>query len=141
MHVDGVLETAIYVDDLPAAEAFYRQVLGLELYSREPGRHVFFRCGAGMLLIFDPRTTASQEVIVGGVTLPRHGASGPGHVAFRVPERDLAAWRERLAAQGIAIEAEVEWPNGGRSIYFRDPAGTSVELATPRLWGLPEVPS
>ena len=42
----------------------------------------------------------------------------------------------------VSIEAEVEWPNGGFSIYLRDPAGNSVELATPSIWGLGErVPS
>jgi catechol 2,3-dioxygenase-like lactoylglutathione lyase family enzyme len=37
-------------------------------------------------------------------------------------------WRERLAANGIAIEHEQDWPQGTHSIYFRDPAGNSVEL-------------
>ena len=36
--------------------------------------------------------------------------------------------------RGVAIEAEVEWPSGGRSLYFRDPAGNVVELAPPTLW-------
>jgi hypothetical protein len=36
----------------------------------------------------------------------------------------------------VAIEADFEWPKGGRSIYFRDPAGNSVEFAEPRIWGL-----
>jgi hypothetical protein len=35
------------------------------------------------------------------------------------------------------IEKEFGWPRGGRSIYFRDPAGNSVELVTPGLWGSP----
>ncbi|MDQ3546548.1 MAG: glyoxalase/bleomycin resistance/extradiol dioxygenase family protein, partial [Verrucomicrobiota bacterium] len=43
-------------------------------------------------------------------------------------------WRERLQEAGVAIESEVEWPEGGRSLYFRDPAGNSVELAPPTLW-------
>ena len=39
----------------------------------------------------------------------------------------------------MTIEQEVDWPRGGRSFYFRDPAGNSLELATPRIWGLPDV--
>jgi catechol 2,3-dioxygenase-like lactoylglutathione lyase family enzyme len=35
---------------------------------------------------------------------------------------------------GVAIEADFRWPNGARSIYVRDPAGTSVELAERPLW-------
>ncbi len=38
---------------------------------------------------------------------------------------------------GVEIEKEVEWPKGGTSLYFRDPAGSSVELVTRGLWGLP----
>ena len=35
-----------------------------------------------------------------------------------------------------AIEADFEWPGGGRSIYFRDPAGNCLEFAEPRIWKL-----
>jgi catechol 2,3-dioxygenase-like lactoylglutathione lyase family enzyme len=38
-------------------------------------------------------------------------------------------------AYGIEIEADFRWPNGARSLYFRDPAGNSVELADPAIWG------
>jgi catechol 2,3-dioxygenase-like lactoylglutathione lyase family enzyme len=136
MQPGGVLETCLYAGDLVAAEAFYSGVMGLELFARERGRHVFFRCGAGMLLIFNPVATEVSGPSVAGSTIPVHGARGPGHVAFRVAEEDLAGWRQRLAAEGVAIESEVVWPQGGRSLYFRDPAGNSVELAMPVMWGL-----
>ena len=70
--------------------------------------------------------------------VPTHGAAGPGHVTFSIRETEMAAWRERLSAEGVAIEKEVDWPGGGRSIYFRDPAGNSVELASARIWRLEE---
>jgi len=38
---------------------------------------------------------------------------------------------------GVPIESEVRWPRGGRSLYVRDPAGNSVEIASPALWGFP----
>jgi catechol 2,3-dioxygenase-like lactoylglutathione lyase family enzyme len=72
------------------------------------------------------------------VPVPPHGARGAGHVAFRVPAAALEAWRARLTAAGVAIEAEIAWPRGGRSLYVRDPAGNSVELGTAAIWGLPE---
>lgn len=137
MRPDGVLETSLYAADLAAAERFYGDVLGLELHGREPGRHVFFRCGATMLLVFDPSRT-EEPAAVSGQTVPAHGARGPGHAAFAVPARELDAWRARLAAHGVAIESEVSWPGGGRSLYFRDPAGNSLEIASPAIWGLPE---
>lgn len=127
----AIVETSVYVDDLDRAEAFYREVLGLEVLTREPGRHVFFRVGDGMLLVFDPRATT------GGGTPTPHGAFGPGHFALGVRTEDLDGWRARLEGLGVAIEDEVGWPRGGRSIYFRDPAGNSVELITPGVWGLP----
>lgn len=136
MQVAGVLESCLYADDLAAAERFYADVLGLEVFSREPGRHVFFRCGPGVFLVFNPERTGSEPARVGGGLVPPHGARGPGHVAFRVGEDELEAWRRRLQQAGVAIESEVDWPGGGRSIYLRDPAGNSIELATPEIWGL-----
>lgn len=136
LRVGGVLETCLYAADLDAAERFYGGALGLEVIAREPGRHVFFRCGSGMLLVFEPERTATAPGQVGGIGVPRHGAHGPGHVCFRVPERDLAAWRRHLTALGLPIEAEIEWPRGGASLYLRDPAGNSVELAPARIWGI-----
>ena len=129
--IEAIVETAIYVDDLDAAEAFYRDVLGLEVIGREAGRHVFFRVGDGVLLAFDPEVTLKGDI------LPPYGARGPGHFALGVISESLDEWRLRVQAHGVAVEKEVEWPRGGRSLYFRDPAGNSVELITPGLWGLP----
>jgi catechol 2,3-dioxygenase-like lactoylglutathione lyase family enzyme len=131
--IDRVLETILYVDDLDAAERFYGDVLGLELDSRKYGLFVFFKCGEGMLLLFEPRAAST------GRSVPAHGAHGPGHACFAVAEEDLANWKARLQAAGVAIEQEMDWPRGGRSFYFRDPAGNSLELATPKIWGLPDV--
>ena len=127
----GVLETCLYVDDLDAAEVFYTRVLGLPLVGKEEGRHLFFRCGQGMLLIFNPDKTLAADNEV-----PTHGARGPVHVAFAMRADEIDRWREHLRAHGVTIEQEVTWPNGGHSIYFRDPAGNSLELATPSLWGM-----
>jgi catechol 2,3-dioxygenase-like lactoylglutathione lyase family enzyme len=132
VHIDRVLETCLYARDLDAARWFYGRVLGLELLMEQPGRHLFFRCGAGMLLVFDPEATLRTD---GDARAVPHGATGPGHVAFAIPEADLPRWRQRIRDEGVELEAEVEWPRGGRSLYVRDPAGNSIELATPSLWG------
>jgi catechol 2,3-dioxygenase-like lactoylglutathione lyase family enzyme len=135
MKPSTILETVLYAEDLAAAEAFYRGVLGLEVYAKADGRQVFFRCGGQMLLIFDPRATAKGSANP-RLPVPRHGAHGPGHVCFAASAAEIDAWKTHLAADGIAIEADFEWPGGGRSIYFRDPAGNSVEFAEPRIWKL-----
>ncbi|MCZ6574637.1 MAG: VOC family protein [Planctomycetota bacterium] len=124
-----VFETVLYARDLQAAEKFYTEVVGLEAVQRSEVL-LALRCGEGVLLIFDPRKTA-----VPGRTVPSHGADGPGHVAFAARDDELEPWRRRLHEHGVEIESEVEWEVGGRSIYFRDPAGNSVELAPPTLWG------
>jgi catechol 2,3-dioxygenase-like lactoylglutathione lyase family enzyme len=72
-----------------------------------------------------------------GGELPAHGARGPTHFALGIQAESLPEWRERLAGFGVAIEREITWPRGGHSLYFRDPAGNSVELITPGVWGLP----
>jgi len=126
----SVVETAIYVDDLDAAEDFYQRVLGLRVVGKVAHRHVFFQVGeSDVLLAFNPVTTLTGDT--------PHGATGPGHFALGIEMQALHAWRQRLRTLGVAIEAEVEWPAGGKSIYFRDPAGNSVELVTPGVWRLP----
>ena len=132
----AILETVLYAPDLDAAEAFYRDVLGLTLHARVPGRHVFFRCGSGMLLLFDPAATEIGPPAGAKLPVPAHGARGPGHLCFTAGPGDIVAWRHHLEQRGVAIEAEFDWPAGGRSLYFRDPAGNSLEFAEPRIWGL-----
>jgi catechol 2,3-dioxygenase-like lactoylglutathione lyase family enzyme len=127
-----VVETAIYVDDLDDTEDFYHRILGLRVMGKEPGHHVFFQVSeACVLLAFVAETTRR------GDRLPPHGASGPGHFALGIKADSFAAWRTHLQGHGVAIEQEVDWPKGGKSLYFRDPAGNLVELVTPGIWGLP----
>jgi catechol 2,3-dioxygenase-like lactoylglutathione lyase family enzyme len=131
----GILETVLYAGDLDAAEVFYRDVLGLEPFARVPGRHLFYRCGDQVLLIFNPAATRAAPA-AGALPVPPHGALGPGHICFRATAAEIEAWVRRLAAHAVAIEADFEWPRGGRSIYFRDPAGNCLEIAEPRIWGV-----
>lgn len=130
-----ILETALYVDDLEAAEQFYVEVLDLKVHGRAKGRHVFLKCEGQMLLLFAPAETAKGPQ-QGPLPVPPHGASGPGHVCFSASAADIEAWRDRLRSRGVEIESDFVWPSGGRSIYFRDPAGNSLEFAEPRIWGL-----
>jgi catechol 2,3-dioxygenase-like lactoylglutathione lyase family enzyme len=132
LKIQAITETAIYVEDLQATEAFYGTVLGLRVMGKEPGRHVFFQVGeASVLLAF------VAEATLKGDRLPSHGATGPGHFALGIEAEAIDAWRKHLQGHGIVIEQEVEWPRGGKSLYFRDPAGNSVELVSPGIWGLP----
>ena len=133
MKAGDILETVLYAEDLAAVRGFYETVLGLEVYAALPERFVFFKAGEQMLLIFNPRATATQTTEQGP---PPHGAAGPGHVCFRAALSEQAHWRVHLANHAIDIETEMDWPGGGHSLYVRDPAGNSVEFAEPRIWNM-----
>jgi catechol 2,3-dioxygenase-like lactoylglutathione lyase family enzyme len=129
----AILETVLYARDLAAAEDFYARLLDLEPFAKAEGRHVFFKLDGQMLLIFDP--DATRKPAGGKLPVPAHGAEGAGHVCFSTAPRGIDAWRRRLEDMDLAIEADFEWPGGGRSVYARDPAGNSLEFAEPRIWG------
>jgi catechol 2,3-dioxygenase-like lactoylglutathione lyase family enzyme len=131
----GVLEAAVYVDDLDKTEAFYAGVVGLDVITRRDPRHIFFACGPTVVLAF----VAEETVVPPGddqLPVPPHGATGPGHICFSVPGEELDGWAAYLLDKGIDIESDFNWPHGPRSIYVRDPSGNSVEFAEPKLWGL-----
>ncbi len=131
----AILETILYADDLDAAENFYRDVLGLEPVSKMADRQVFYRVGNQMLLIFNPASTVMPPKDP-KLPVPPHGMTGEGHVCFAASADEITKWRTHIEAKGVAIEADFEWPGGGRSIYFRDPAGNAIEFAEPRIWGI-----
>ena len=140
MTPSAILEAALYVSDLDAAERFYRDVLGLAVISRVEARHVFFRCGEGVVLLFNAEATRRPPGPEARLPVPPHGAAGPGHLCFAATADEIEAWKMHLDKAGTTIEADFEWPpfekspGGGRSLYFRDPSGNSLEFAEPRLW-------
>lgn len=131
--LDGVLESALYVDDLPRARSFYVDTLGLsELFGDD--RMCALDAGNRTLLLLFLRGATLKTVKLPGGTIPPHDGRGPLHVAFAIAENELEPWQLRLAEAGIEIEGATDWPRGGHSIYFRDPDGHLLELATPGLW-------
>ncbi len=131
--LSGILEAALYATDLDAAEAFYGELLSLPRLMRAGNRHVFYRVGSTILLIFNPAETVTPPPPT-ALPVPPHGASGPGHVCFAASDGEITQIRARLEAAAIPIDADFHWPNGARSLYVRDPAGNSVEFAEPKLW-------
>lgn len=129
----GILETCLYVDDMARARAFYERVFRLAPMIADE-RISTFNAGTGQVLILFKRGATLAPVPIGGGFIPPHNASGPQHFAFAIAEADYGAWKDRLAAESVAIESEVAWPQGGRSLYFRDPDDNLGELATPGLW-------
>ena len=133
----GILEAAVYCSDLDAAREFYGATLGLEEVVAVEERHVFFRCGNTMVLVFNPEQTVKPPNN-SAMPVPPHGATGEGHICFTVPTAKMEEAADALRRKGIEIEADFNWPNGARSVYFRDPGGNSVEFSEARLWGFDE---
>jgi catechol 2,3-dioxygenase-like lactoylglutathione lyase family enzyme len=131
--IRGLLETAVYVDDLQRAHAFYGGVLGLKRVLDTPRMLTYAVAPGQVLLVFQRGMTVEDSKTAGGV-VPGHHSEGPAHFAFAIRSEDYEAWQAHLATAGVAIRSEVVWPPGGRSLYFDDPDGNVVEMATPGLW-------
>lgn len=133
--IHGVVETALYTDDLPRATAFYENVLGLSVMKGDAERFQALDAGANrVLLLFKRGATLTPQPLPSGGVIPPHHGSGALHIALGIAEADYGAWCRRLIELDIAIESETHWERGGRSIYFRDPDEHLIELVTPGIW-------
>jgi catechol 2,3-dioxygenase-like lactoylglutathione lyase family enzyme len=131
--LNSVLETALYVDDLARAKAFYEGNLGLPLLLENQRMCALDVGGRSVLLLF-LRGGSAEDMTTPGGTIPGHDGHGPLHLAFAISAEELAAWEEKLRERSIPIVSKVTWPRGGASVYFHDPDGHVLELATPGLW-------
>ncbi|MET0745377.1 MAG: VOC family protein [Microvirga sp.] len=130
--IQAIVETALYVDDMPRARGFY-EALGLRLLRTDERMCAFDVGGRSVLLLFTRGASLTTITMPGG-TIPPHDGHGPLHIAFAVAAGDLPAWEANLRERNIPVEGRAEWTRGGRSLYFRDPDGHLLELATPGLW-------
>jgi catechol 2,3-dioxygenase-like lactoylglutathione lyase family enzyme len=133
--LDRVIETCLYVDDLDRAGRFYEHVLGLTGLTRDARFRAYDVGGQSVLLLFQRGATLETVHMPGG-TIPPHDGHGPLHMAFAIAAEALPQWERRLRERGIEIEGRTDWSRGGHSIYFRDPDGHLLELATPGLWAI-----
>lgn len=129
-----ITETCLYAKNLDEAESFYSGIMNFEMIAKDEGRHLFYRCENGMLLIFNPEDTISRQTEVDGSEVPLHGAKGPVHVAFSVEQDHYDDWKDKIEGHGIIIESEIVWREGIRSFYFRDPSGNSLEIISGDMW-------
>jgi catechol 2,3-dioxygenase-like lactoylglutathione lyase family enzyme len=132
-YLTGIIETALDVEDLSVAVEFYHGLLGLEIIDGSDRFCALNVAGRNILLLFE-RDTSPQPVDTPGGRIPTHGSRGSIHLAFSLEPHELPQWEHFLAAKGVAIESRVKWERGGTSLYFRDPDGHLVELATPGVW-------
>ncbi len=125
--ITGIIEAALYVDDVARAVRFYEDVLGLETIDTDE-RLTAMGVGGRQVLLVCKRGASAH------LSEAAHDGRGQQHIAFSVHEADLDAWETRLRDRGIAIERDRRWSRGGRSLYFRDPDGHILELASPGVW-------
>jgi catechol 2,3-dioxygenase-like lactoylglutathione lyase family enzyme len=131
--VNGIMETSLYVADLDASQAFYQRLFGFELFLSDQRMRTLGVPGGQVLLLFRRGGSVQPSPAPGGM-IPAHDAHGQQHLCFAIPWMALADWERHLREQGVELESRVNWPGRGSSLYFRDPDGHSVEVATPGLW-------
>ena len=133
--LDRVIETVLYVDDLERAARFYEDVLNIPVLTSDARFRAYDVGGQSVLLLFRHGATTETVHLPSG-TIPPHDGHGPLHVAFAITADDLPEWERRLTSHAVTIEGRTDWPRGGQSVYFRDPDGHLLELATPGLWAI-----
>jgi len=134
LRIERVLETALYVEDMQRAVEFYQRIFGFGILTQSGERLTALDVGGKHVLLLFKSGETWKDVNIPGGRIPGFDGKGNGHTAFPIAASDLEGWEKQLAALGIAIESTVEWERGGQSIYFRDPDGNLLELATPGVW-------
>lgn len=127
--ISGILESSLYVDDLPRSILFYQRTFGFPVISDFGERGCAMHAGPRQVLLLFKKGASRA------ITSP-HDGDGELHIAFAIPTSELAAWESWLAEQGIAVEEKRSWEPGGWSLYFRDPDRHLLELATPGVWSV-----
>lgn len=131
--IRGILETSLYVADVQRSAAFYESLFGLTRMT-EDARFCALRVPTDQVLLLFKLGESAHPMPTSGGIIPPHDGHGQLHLAFSCSHEELPDWEARVAAMNVTIESRVRWPRGGTSIYFRDPDGHLVEIATPGVW-------
>ena len=125
---DGIVESSLYVSDVPRSVRFYEQIFGFQVIT-EFDRGCAMHAGTRqVLLLFKKGASRAMP--------SPHDGDGALHVAFAIPSVELANWELWLQMKGIEVEEKRKWDLGGWSLYFRDPDRHLIELATPGVWSV-----
>jgi catechol 2,3-dioxygenase-like lactoylglutathione lyase family enzyme len=124
---NGILESSLYVSDVPRSVRFYEETFGFRVISEFGERGCAMQAGARQVLLLFKKGASRA-------TQSPHDGDGELHVAFAIPSDELANWESWLQTRGITVEEKRTWDLGGWSLYFRDPDRHLVEVATPGTW-------
>jgi catechol-2,3-dioxygenase len=128
-NITGLLESALYVADLERSASFYQKVFGFPIVDSGE-RLVAMKVAERQLLLLFKKKASAQ------LSLPAHDGAGQLHLAFSIAADELASWETWLTENSVQVEQKRNWQRGGRSLYFRDPDGHLLELATPGVWSI-----
>jgi len=114
----------LFVEDLGATKAFYREVFGLPITFEDDDSAVF---SFGNTLINLLRTSAAGELIEpAAVATPEAGS----RFQFTINVDDVDTMCAELAARGVKLlNGPTDRPWGVRTASFRDPGGHIWEIA------------
>lgn len=124
---DGILESSLYVSDLPRSVRFYEETFGFRVITDFGERGCAMHAGTHqVLLLFKKGASRATET--------PHDGDGELHLAFAISSAELPNWESWLQTRKIPVEEKKKWELGGWSLYFRDPDRHLLELATPGTW-------
>ena len=132
--LSGVLETALIVQDVARATRFYRELFGFDVLTQSERLCALNVRPTQVLLLFQRGGSLDDIRLPGGVLPGGMDAQGRSHIAFAIEAEQLESWRHWLKQNAVTVESTVLWERGGTSLYFRDPDGNLLELATPGVW-------
>jgi catechol 2,3-dioxygenase-like lactoylglutathione lyase family enzyme len=124
---DGIVESSLYVSDLPRSVRFYEEIFGFRVISNFGERGCAMEAGPRQVLLLFKKG-ASRAI------QSPHDGDGELHIAFAILAAELANWEAWLQTRGIPVEEKRTWELGGTSLYFRDPDRHLIEVLTPGVW-------
>lgn len=117
--VSGFSHIQLRVGDVDRSAAWYRTVLGMDVFYEGSGVIALQNRAARMVVVISPAERLDL------------GTSPIDHLAFAVPDGPtLEAWASQLIELGIAHDGVVD-ELGKPSLQLRDPDGNSIELVAP----------
>ena len=117
----GIRHVALFVSNLEVAERFWVDVMGYAVEWRPDPENVYLSSGSDNLALHHRPALAAA------------GGDAPhrlDHIGLAVPEPEhVDAWASHLAAHGVPVQAAPRTHrDGSRSLYFRAPDGTQVQV-------------
>lgn len=121
----GIRHVALFVPRLDVAERFWTEVMGYTVEWRPDDDNVYLTAGGDNLALH-----ATGAVAGAPAQTPTETGQRLDHLGLAVPHPDeVDAWARHLREAGVALEADPRTHrDGSRSLYFRTPDGTMVQI-------------